>query len=133
MFAHELIFQVATTADPETIVVNSITLKAQLLLSTPETVMVSTTNVLLVDEKLLGEFIVIASSQLVAAIYPAPCESGAVTVINVAAKTPPIPKMVKKIITIRSRLESKLVIYLPSKAGELRHFLSSEFLIAYNP
>ena len=55
--------------------------------------------------------IVTASSQLVAAIYPAPCESGAVTVINVAAKTPPIPNIVKKIIITRSRLENNSIVF----------------------
>lgn len=57
-----------------------------------------------------------SASQAVAATYPAPCESGAVTVINVAAKTPPIPNIVKKIIITRSRFENNSIVFALSAA-----------------
>jgi hypothetical protein len=56
--------------------------------------------------------IVTAGSQLVAAIYPAPCASGAEMVIKPAAKTPAMPRRVNMAMIIASRFENNAKVLL---------------------
>lgn len=90
---------------------------------------VVTTYRLLTVSKTTFLLIVTAGSQLVAAIYPAPCASGAETVIKPAAKTPAIPKSVNMAMIIASRFENNAKVlfikFTKAISGYLINFITA--------
>ena len=131
------IFQVAYVVTPLTGIANSRVLPPQPLIpltsylwSTPLMLIVVTRYRFVVESNTTFLLTVTPSeSHAVAAIYPAPCASGAEMVIKPAAKTPAIPKSVNMAMIIASRFENNAKVlfikFTKAISGYLINFITA--------